>query len=60
MTILEWTDKFSTDEKCRDYLFQQRWPDGFLCPKRQGQKCCPNGPLPSMNAPNVIIKLGGG
>ena len=38
MTILEWADKFSSDEKCRDYLFQQRWPEGFLCPKCQGQK----------------------
>jgi transposase-like protein/Zn ribbon nucleic-acid-binding protein len=39
MPILEGTDKFSPDEKGRDYLFPQRWPDGFLCPKCQGQKC---------------------
>lgn len=38
MTILEWADKFPTDEACREYLFQQRWPDGFLCPQCQGQK----------------------
>ena len=38
MTILEWADKFFSGEKCRDYLSQQRWPGGFLCPKCQGQK----------------------
>ena len=23
--------RFGTDEACRDYLFRQRWPDGFRC-----------------------------
>jgi ISXO2-like transposase domain/Transposase zinc-ribbon domain len=23
--------RFGTDEACRDYLFHQRWPDGFRC-----------------------------
>jgi hypothetical protein len=23
--------RFGSDEACRDYLFQQRWPDGFRC-----------------------------
>ena len=35
MTILEWQDKFATDAACRDYLFKQRWPKGFVCPKCQ-------------------------
>ncbi len=38
MTILEWQDQFPTDEACREYLFKQRWPEGFLCPQCQGQK----------------------
>ena len=25
--------RFSSDEGCRDYLFQTRWPDGFRCPE---------------------------
>lgn len=25
--------RFSTEEACRDYLFQLRWPDGFRCPR---------------------------
>src|SRR5579863_4172355 len=32
-TVLELEDRFSTEEACRDYLVQLRWPDGFVCPK---------------------------
>jgi transposase-like protein len=32
-TVLELEDRFSTDEACRDYLVQLRWPDGFVCPR---------------------------
>ena len=33
--------RFSTDEGCREYLFQLRWPEGFRCPR-----CgCGNGSL---------------
>lgn len=35
MTLVEWQDKFSTEEGCQAYLFHQRWPDGFRCPKCQ-------------------------
>jgi transposase-like protein len=24
-------ERFGTDEKCRDYLFRARWPEGFRC-----------------------------
>jgi transposase-like protein len=33
MTFEEFTTKFSTEEQCRDYLYNLRWPDGFICPK---------------------------
>lgn len=29
---------FSSEQKCQDYLFERRWPDGFICPKCQGQR----------------------
>ena len=32
-TMLELEERFSSDDACRDYLFQLRWPEGFLCPR---------------------------
>ncbi len=32
-TILEFEQRFATDEACRRYLFQLRWPEGFCCPR---------------------------
>jgi len=34
MTFDEFVKQFSTEEQCRNYLFELRWPDGFICP------CC--------------------
>ena len=31
-TLLELERRFSTDDACREYLAQLRWPDGFVCP----------------------------
>lgn len=33
MTFDEFIKRFMTEEQCRDYLYQLRWPDGFVCPK---------------------------
>jgi transposase-like protein len=30
--------RFSTEDACRQYLVQLRWPDGFRCPKCGGDK----------------------
>jgi transposase-like protein len=32
LTILEFQQRFATEEACREYLFCSRWPDGFVCP----------------------------
>jgi transposase-like protein/ribosomal protein L40E len=32
-TLLEFEDRFATDQACRDYLIQLRWPHGFVCPR---------------------------
>lgn len=32
LTILEFQERFATEEACRAYLFASRWPDGFRCP----------------------------
>lgn len=34
---LEFTERFSTEESCRAYLEQLRWPNGFVCPRCQHQ-----------------------
>lgn len=39
--IMELEERFSTDEACRDYLAQLRWPDGFVCPRCQGRRAWP-------------------
>lgn len=37
-TLMEFEVRFSTEESCRDYLFQLRWPDGFRCPRCKDEK----------------------
>jgi len=36
MTFDEFVKQFSTEEQCRGYLFQLRWPNGFECPNCKG------------------------
>jgi transposase-like protein len=43
MTFDEFVKNFSTEEQCRDYLFKLRWPNGFRCPKCNGETCWPIG-----------------
>jgi transposase-like protein len=31
-TIIEFDERFATEDACRQYLFQLRWPEGFRCP----------------------------
>jgi predicted RNA-binding Zn-ribbon protein involved in translation (DUF1610 family) len=33
MTLLEFQQQFATESQCEAYLVQQRWPDGFRCPR---------------------------
>lgn len=35
---MEFDELFGTEEACRDYLFDVRWPRGFVCPRCQGMK----------------------
>lgn len=29
-------ERFQTEDSCRDFLFRQKWPNGFVCPKCGG------------------------
>lgn len=33
MSIIEFNDKYGTEEKCREHLFKTRFSKGFICPK---------------------------
>ena len=43
MDLEEFEKKFNTEEACRDYLFNLRWPNGFECPKCGNNKAWPIG-----------------
>lgn len=38
-TMIEFEKCFNTEEACREYLYQMRWPEGFICPRCGHQKC---------------------
>jgi len=42
-TLAELEERFATEEACREYLYQLRWPNGFCCPRCQRQKAWRNG-----------------
>lgn len=33
MTLVEFMKRYSTEEACREHLYEMRWPEGFVCPK---------------------------
>jgi transposase-like protein len=37
-TLAEFEARFSTEEACREYLIQLRWPEGFRCPHCGGSR----------------------
>lgn len=37
----EFERRFSTEEACRTYLIQLRWPDGFVCPRCAARQAWP-------------------
>ena len=39
MSFKEFRQRFQTEEACEAYLFERRWPDGFICPKCGGIGC---------------------
>jgi transposase-like protein len=36
-TVLEFEDRFATEEACLRYLAGLRWPEGFVCPRCENQ-----------------------
>jgi transposase-like protein len=38
MSLAAFQAEYGSEERCHTALFSQRWPDGFVCPKCQGQR----------------------
>lgn len=38
LTLSNFHKRFRDDEDCKEYLFKIRWPDGYNCPRCQGEK----------------------
>ncbi|MDR1619272.1 MAG: transposase [Clostridiales bacterium] len=30
MSLMEFVERYDTEEKCREYLYGLRWPEGFV------------------------------
>jgi transposase-like protein len=41
--LMEFNERFATEEACREYLFRLRWPEGFVCPRCAAPKGWPTG-----------------
>lgn len=39
MNFREFRQRFQTEEACEAYLFEQRWPNDFICPECGGSGC---------------------
>lgn len=35
---MEFENRFSSEEACREYVYELRWPEGFVCPHCGGRK----------------------
>ena len=38
-TMIEFEQRFISEDACREYLYQMRWPDGFVCSRCGHKKC---------------------
>lgn len=38
MTLTQLMDRFSTEEQCKQFLVEKRWPNGVQCPRCQNKK----------------------
>ena len=38
ISLLEWQNRFGSEEACAEALKKVRWPDGFICPECAGKK----------------------
>lgn len=67
MTLMEFNNRFGTENQCREYLFRKRWSGGFVCPKcshdkyfniasRQRYQCKSCNHQPSVTSGTIMDK----
>jgi len=39
MTLLQFQERFSTEEACLEHLRKMKWPEGFVCPRCKHEHC---------------------
>jgi transposase-like protein len=39
MDMIEFMEKYGTEEQCREQLYNSKWPKGFVCPKCEQTEC---------------------
>lgn len=39
LSLLEFQERFGSEEACRDYLIKVRWPEGFVCKCKSSRHC---------------------
>ena len=39
MTLQAFKENYGTEDQCRQFLLEKRWPNGFVCPKCNHTKC---------------------
>jgi transposase-like protein len=44
LSLLEFQERFSTEDACRDHLFAIRWPEGYSCPRCGHERYYLHGP----------------
>ncbi len=40
LDLLEFQQRFATEDACIEHLFKLRWPDGYVCPRCGHRQCC--------------------
>lgn len=38
LSFFDFQRRFPDDQACREFLFRARWPEGYVCPRCQGQR----------------------
>ena len=57
-TLEEFEGRFVTEQACREYLMQLRWPRGFACPRCGGQRARPEdvqNSVETRGSPELVV-----